>query len=315
MGNLGGLAQGLMEGLGYDLSGTMSDAIIVHELTHALDDQHFDLGGVMDRLEKGDSDDAALAYQSLGEGDATRVMNDYAYQELGIDSSTMNEYSGLSHSVAEAAMNYPPFLERLMVTPYVKGEALVRYLLDQGGEDAVNAAFQRPPESMEQIMHPDRFYPNRDNPSSVAAPDLSAALPGWHKEAQDTLGELITGFMFEVGLNDADKGARIADGWDGDRLSTWRASNNDLAMGWVTAWDSNAEADEFYTSYQELIEARYHNEGTWQDRGPKYSEYVGMGRAAAIEISDNTVVILEGVPEGDVDKCLDAIWNTPVTYR
>jgi hypothetical protein len=312
---LGNLAEGLMQGMGYDLSQTMSDTLIIHELTHAIDDQHFDLEITMKALQAADSDDATLAYQSLVEGDATRIMNDYASQKLGLDSSLLAGMGDMSSQMALGMLDYNPFLERIMIEPYYKGEAFVRYVLDQGGQTALDRAFTDPPTSMEQVIHPERYLPARDYPSEIADPDLSAALPGWQMEGQDTLGEFITGVMFELGLNDTELGARVADGWDGDRITTWRAANNDLAGGWVIVWDNNDEAREFFENYLDLVDARYSHGGTWKNRGTQSALYTGAGRAVAIEVCENTVVIAEGVPENRVDAALEALWNTPIIYR
>lgn len=315
LGVLGNFAEGLLEGLGYDISAAMTNAIIVHELTHAIDDQHFDLERNLERLQEGNSDDEALAYQSLCEGSATRVMNDYAYSSAGADASLLGGLGELNASLAEGLMEYSPFLERIMTAPYFKGESFVRYLLRRGGTDALNRAFRNPPRSMEQVLHPEKYTPDCDTPSIVENPDLSRVLPNWRLEAENTLGELIIGTMFEFALGDPRAGALAAEGWDGDRITTWRAPNNDLAGAWVTVWDSRAEAEEFYLAYIDLLEAKYRRQGTWQRKGSHSALYTGMGRAAALEISEGTVVIAEGVPQELADKCLEAIWSTSVVFQ
>jgi hypothetical protein len=313
-GDLGGLAGGLIEGMGIDLSQSMSDAVIVHELTHAIDDQHFDLQSSMKRLQESNSDDEALAYQSLAEGDATRIMNTYAMQSLGLDSSMLAGLEGMQMSQAESMLDFDPFIERLTTAPYFLGEAFVRFILDNQGETGLDRAFETPPVSMEQVMHPTRFFPFPDNPSIVGNPDLSAALPEWNMEAEDTLGELITALMFEMGLGDKELASSIADGWDGDRLTMWKSPQNDLCMAWVSVWDSDSEAREFFNNYQNLVEAKYKRQGTWKTRNDHSAVYTGLGLAMGIEISSNTVCIVEGVPESLCDTALRAAWNTPIEY-
>jgi hypothetical protein len=149
----------------------------------------------------------------------------------------------------------------------------------------------------------------------VGNPDLSAALPGWTKEGEDTLGELIIGLMFEMGLGDKDLASGIADGWDGDRLTTWKSPQNDLCMAWVSVWDSDSEAQEFFDNYLNLVEYKYKRQGTWKTRDGNSAVYAGLGLAMGIEISGNTVCIVEGVPESLCDTALRAAWNTPVEYK
>ena len=148
-------------------------------------------------------------------------MNDYTYRQVDRFHRAAGRLGGMEQ-MAEGMLNYNPFLERLMIAPYIKGEAFIRYLMDQGGTDLVSQAFQNPPQSMTQIMHPEKYYPTPDVPSIVETPDLSSALPGWSKETEDTLGELIIGTMFELVQGDAAAGEKVAAGWDGDRLSSWR---------------------------------------------------------------------------------------------
>ena len=310
LGALGGFIEGFLSGLDFD----MSDVIIVHELTHAVDDQHFDIEGRMDQLLESNSDDAQLAYQSLVEGDATRVMNEYTYGRLGLDESTVAGLSEMSMSMAEDMMSYSPFLERLMIVPYFKGEELVNYILDREGQAGLDRAFNDPPESMEQVLHPERYAPNRDEPSYVAPPDLSGVLSGWNLEATDTMGELIIGLMFEMYVTDKEGGERIGDGWDYDVATTWRSPGNDLALVWLSVWDIEPDAQEFFDAYCDLLEAKYPS-GDWRERGTEYGLYAGMGLAAAVELCGGMVAIVEGVPEEKADASLAAAWSARVTYR
>jgi hypothetical protein len=310
LGALGSFMEGFLTSFDFD----MTDTIIVHELTHALDDQHFDIRGKMDELLESDSDDSQLAYQSLLEGNATRTMNEYTYGRLGMDETMIDTYSELSVSLAEGMLEYSPFLERIMIVPYFQGEAFVNYILDTGGQEALDSAFLDPPVSMEQILHPERYSPSRDVPSSATKPDLSEVLPDWHLEATDTLGELIIGVMFETKTGNKELGARVADGWDYDVVTTWRAPSGDLALAWVTVWDSDADAGQFFDAYLDYLDIMF-PQGSWQSRESDYALYTGMGLAAAVERGDRLVVIVEGVPERLVDECLDAARPERVTYR
>jgi len=310
LGALGSFMEGFLGAFDFD----MTDTIIVHELIHALDDQHFDIQGKMDELLESDSDDSQLAYQSLLEGNATRIMNEYAYSRLGMDETMIDTYSELSVSLAEGMLEYSPFLERIMIVPYFQGEAFVNYILDTGGQNALDRVFVDPPVSMEQILHPERYSPSRDVPSSATKPDLSGALPDWRLEATDTLGELIIGLMFEMKTADKELAARVADGWDYDAVTTWRAPNGDLALAWVTVWDSEADAGEFFDAYLDYLDIIF-PQGSWRARESDYALYTGMALAAAVEREDRLVVVVEGVPERLIDRCLDAARPDRVAYR
>ncbi len=307
---LGGFMEGFLEGMGLDIT----SGFIIHELTHALDDQHFNIEGNMERLMEADSDDAQLAYQSLLEGNATRTMNDYTYAAIGLDPAQTQGMAETNLAVAEGLMNYDPFLERVLTVPYLKGEEFVRYLYDLGGNDEINEAFLDPPASMEQILHPERYTPNRDDPSIVDDPDLSSALPAWEHEASDTLGELMISLVFELQTFDRASSADIADGWDGDRITTWGGPTGEVAFAWVTVWDDEWEAEEFFDAYRHLIEIKYiQGSGEWS--GDSSAAYSSWDTATGVEISGRRVVIVEGVFLDDLEDCLDAAWETQVAHR
>jgi hypothetical protein len=307
-----GLMEGLLEGMGLD----MQSAIIVHELTHALDDQHFDIQSTMDYLIEASSDDMQLAYQSLVEGNATRVMNDYMYSAMGMDASDMQGLTGTAEgnvALAEGLMEYPPLIERIMTVPYLKGEEFIRYLYSHGGQEAVDSAFEDPPLSMEQILNPEKYL-QRDRPSFIDDPDLSFALNGWRKEATDTLGVLLISLIFELQTGDKSFGDRAADGWDGDRITSWRGPQDEIALAWFTTWDSGEDAQEFFDAYVGFLGSKFPG-GTWEINRSDKAVYTGLGLAAAVEIDGRDVVVAQGVPEDKAEECLNELWNTEVVYR
>jgi hypothetical protein len=308
----GNLSDQVLKSLGVDVAGQLFDITAVHELTHAIDDQHYDIETHMERLENADSDDAALAYQCVCEGDANRIMIDYV-GSIGLDKSMLEGMTGSSIRAMEGMMGYDPFVERLSIAPYFLGETFVNYVYNNRGADGLVDIFTNPPSSMEQVIHPERYELVPDLPSTVANPDLSKALPGWKLDAKSTMGEFVISFMFETKLG-ATLAEQVADGWDGDRITTWRAPNGDVAGAWVTVWDDETQAREFYTNYLDLLEKRYNDLGIWQKRDADKAVYTGAGRAAAVEITGNTVCIAEGVPQDKVKACMSNLWKTKVNF-
>ena len=307
LGILGDFIGGFIEGLGFDLS----DTIIVHELTHAIDDQHFDIQGKIEYLREMESDDAQLAYQSLLEGSATKVMNDFQVRSVGLDPSLIGELNKVEPAMLEGFMDFGPFLERVIITPYLYGDAFVRHVLAEEGKDGLNRAFKNPPESMEQILHPER-YTQRDHPSVVHEPDMLRTLPDWSREAVDTLGELLISLIVEINLGDEELGKRVGNGWDGDRITSWRGPESELAICWVTVWDDENEAKEFYDAAVNILDLKYGGEG---EREWEFAIFKGRNSAGAVEIKGNTVIIVDGVPPSKVEECVDDAWDTPIMFR
>jgi hypothetical protein len=210
-----------------------------HELTHALDDQRFDLGR-LDVLQNSCRDEALFAFSALAEGDAVETSVRWAQQFL-----TPEEIQQLLQEQATfppPPPSVPPFVRNLFIFPYPNGQRFVRALLARGGQAAVNSAFRRLPASTEQILHPEK-YPN-DPPTAVAVPDLASRLgQGWTAVDFEDVGEgwLRTMLALRLSEGEADRGA---DGWDGGQYRAWW-DGTDTAVWLETVWDSPPQAAQF----------------------------------------------------------------------
>jgi len=315
---VGNLVSNLVNMLYPGINDLFGETIIVHEMTHALDDQHFNIEGNSEELREGNSDDAQLAYQSLLEGSATLAMNRYQFDSLaeyGIDESMLgSDSSAMDLSFAEQMMDYEPFIERLALTPYVRGSEFLQVAFDNDGTSGIDTVFNDPPVSMEQILHPEKYYTSRDIPSFAEPIDLSDALHDWESEADDTLGELITGMVFEFNTGDTYLADSVAQGWDYDIITSWRSPEGDLAFSWLSVWDTDADAGEFFDGYKTLLEIRY-PDGIWSETGSGRVKYSGLGLACIMEQKNNVVVIIEGVPENKAEACLAKAWKSDVTFN
>jgi hypothetical protein len=128
-------------------------AVIAHELTHALDDQHFDLTKLDDLDER--PDESAFAYLSLVEGTASYVGDAYKAQLSPEDDAAYQaEEYAIGLEQLPSAMGLPPLLLVGGQVPYASGQRFVQGLVDGGGMAAVDAAYADPPTTSEQILDP-----------------------------------------------------------------------------------------------------------------------------------------------------------------
>jgi hypothetical protein len=212
---------------------------LAHELTHALDDQHFDLTR-LDALDRACLDDRAEAFLSLAEGNAQETMIRWGQANL-----SAQDRIDLQTEVAEIPpppAGIPPFVQDLFSFPYPNGQAFVEALLAKGGEGAVNDAFRNPPASTEQVLHPDK-YPG-DAPQVVAVPDLGPKLGnGWNDLDFQDVGEGWLRLMLALRASEPDAEAAAA-GWDGGQYRAW-AKGSSTAVVLDTVWDSAFDANEF----------------------------------------------------------------------
>ena len=237
------------EGSGSTELGLEDRLVLAHELTHALDDQHFDLTK-LDDLANRCEDERSEAALGLVEGNAQFVSAQTLVQfpsgDLGDALGALLQGIGSQPDVA----GVPPFVEALEIWPYTQGLAFVTRLALDGGTAAVDAAFRDPPTTTEQVMHPDR-YPS-DVPSPVEVPDLSADLgPGWGDLDAMDVGEEWLDAMLRLRL-DGSVADDAAAGWDGGVYRAW-TNGTDVAVVMDTAWDSAQDASAFASAAHDWI--------------------------------------------------------------
>ena len=184
-------------------------ATLVHELTHALTDQHHDFFARLIETIDADRFDESTAYRSLSEGDATLAQLLYL-QRLPIEEQRQffEESFQVDTEVLDSA---PPFIRDALVFPYQEGFTFVDRLYAGGGFDAIGQAYQSPPTSTEQIIDPADFP--ADAPIDVEAPEV--ALEGYELAYGSTWGELGFRLMFDQVLG-GEVSETASHGWGGD---------------------------------------------------------------------------------------------------
>ena len=238
--------------------GPMEKLTLAHEYTHALQDQHFDLGSLP--LDSEDNSDAALAALALVEGDATLVLGMYLWQVLtsAERDAYLEEAEETDTSVLEAA---PPVIQEGLLFPYQAGLEFVMEIYEYGGQQAVDQAFDDPPRSTEQILHPDKYYLYPDDPQEVSMPDLESVLGAqWVQLDTDVMGELSMRIYLDTFVDGAKAGA-AAMGWDGDRYVYLKDGEGRKVFALQTVWDGTGDATGFFNTYIDFMEEK---EGTRQ---------------------------------------------------
>ncbi len=239
--------------VGNSVGGTLSfteQIIYVHEFTHALQDQYFDLN----KLESSEVEaipDESLAVTSLVEGDATSVMTVYAQ-----DVETKNPlaaFSLLAEGLQAGDLTLPPGMPPALVNellfPYEQGLDFVAALYKHGGWDAVNAAFRNPPTTSEQIMHPDKYIAG-EGAQTVTLSDQTAALGSdWGQEWDIPLGEFYLQEYLATEIPQ-DAATKAAAGWGGDHFRVYYdKTDNQVASALKLSWDTGTDHTEFDTAF------------------------------------------------------------------
>jgi hypothetical protein len=239
------------------------DMVLVHELTHALQDQNFDLK----KLEADDDplSDTGTAVTALIEGDATLAMIDFAARArvetlAGGDrllASMLGDPDKLTQAMpdmpgAAEFASAPAWLRDNLMFGYLQGLGFAVSVRQKGGQKLLDYAFRTdPPRSSEQVLHPEKWHTRRDDPVVVRLPDLGPDLPGYRKAAEGVMGELGIRSLLRAGLG-AERAGAAAAGWGGDRFAVYEKEGGGQLVAWVTEWDGEADARELRAALESL---------------------------------------------------------------
>jgi hypothetical protein len=291
------------------LAGIDMEAItLVHELTHAAQDQNFELSTLP--LEDETNDDLILALKSAIEGDASAVGWKYQFKEQfdGVIGMINQQYKG--GQLPGKANKLPAYLKLSLTFPYGHGTDFIVQTLKgtQGELKDVTKIFKDLPISSEQILHPTKYYEDRDHPTLVLLDAEKVVGGGWKESFNNVHGEFGVKVLLREFRGDklrlpvVDKASA---GWDGDRYVILEDGKKNTAYVWATTWDSEDDAKEFIEAYAWALEKKHKlpvGEKDVEDR-------VEIPEAdALLERKGADVLVIEGLP-ADLRKKSDALWR------
>jgi len=233
--------------------------VMAHELTHALQDQHFQIEVWVKAARP--NDDAELARESVLEGSAMAAMIDFLLKGTGhsvedlpaIDPSLFAGDMSKSPKLQEA----PQFLKDGMIFPYFGGLTFSTAILKSTGWNGLSAVFAKPPISTQQIIHP-ALYKSGKTPAAVAIPSFQKLLgPDWTKMDENVMGEF--GWMEILKQFLGEKIAKpLAAAWDGDRYALYEQKQTKrLVLVARLHLDSEEHAAQFFGQYSEALEKKH----------------------------------------------------------
>jgi hypothetical protein len=308
--------------------------IMAHELTHALQDQHFNLRR-FEHWPKGDSD-AELAAHALIEGDATLAMAFYVANNPLRALALLKSLGAMGLSSAELD-KAPRALRESLLFPYQDGEKWVSELYKRGGWNEVSQAFTTLPQSTEQILHPEKYFAH-ESPVRVTLPDIapllnrseppalaggpSSSRSAWRRLAYDIQGEWGFYLILDQFLKSPAESRRAAAGWGGDRFAVYEGPKGEVLIASLSTWDTENDAREFFDAYVKRIELRYPSvlrldsprpesqtpNSKLETRDLKFWQTNEGG--VALELRGNRVLVVEGYSDrGDREALERALWK------
>jgi hypothetical protein len=207
-------------------------ATVVHELVHALQDQHLGLSQTMHQER---STDAENAFGALVEGDATLAMLAYAAQRQGGSiQALVADRVGLEASLRGAALlsggalaRAPALVREPLLFRYREGALFAAQLFAQGGWASVDEAHRHPPRSTAGVVHP-AIYLNGSELPPLEPPELAFLTEqGCPEVDRDVLGSLETSVALAAGPLEV---RMLSDGWRGDRYAVLACAGGDASV-------------------------------------------------------------------------------------
>ena len=300
--------------------------LIAHELIHAIQDQYLEdgIGGLYEEA----TNDQATAIAWLIEGDAVtadsvtssaeamELVNSYQWGPQGTWTADRN---GLSPYIA-------PLFGQGFDSQYSDGAEYVGRQKEAGGWQRVNELLADPPQSSEQVMHPEKLAAREPPIDPERLAELRRRVFGPREEpSTTTMGESYLGNFLGLATQQPQRSAQAAAGWGGDELAVWSMvdGRRDTTAIWVLAFDNESEHREGVEGLREWLIA-------WSGRTAVYDPsrralaYDGQSAAIRVVEAAQTAWLVVSEDRATADQItrnllrLNAApnwWNSPSTPR
>ena len=221
---------------------TLEETVMVHELVHALQDQHFGLGAKEKALMR--DTDANLAYHAVLEGEAVLVMVVHMLKKSGIEIDEVIKEEAMLGAISSAAAaeqmidpSTPRYFAEMLKFPYLEGLKFVVTAYRRGGWAEVDKLHANPPRTTRELLHPEEYFERTFKPRAFDATKPAGAL------AVEHLGEFHWRHLV---------GRDVSLGWVNDRAVIYPDGRVQIE----TEWESEQRADAFARGYQSFLEKR-----------------------------------------------------------
>jgi len=317
------------------------EPILAHELTHALQDQNYDLHRWMkwgtqkpkaDDADPDGNDDSAAARKAVVEGQAMVVYVDYVLKPLG---RSLVDTPGIIYQMEEPVVkavqesqlmhDAPMILREAGSFAYNEGLIFEGELLHKGGKQmAFAGVFARPPRNSHEILQPEAYI-NNEKPPAVAVPDLKGLI-GEQYDVYDSggIGQLdVRAYLKQYGQSR--NAEDVAGAWQGGAYVTFRrkdknvadapAKTSDLALLYVSRWKNPQMAERFAKFYASAVPLRYTMAKEQPAHGcsgtncPAWSAAFSTEEGPVIveRWADNSVLVSESFDLNTASKVRDAV--------
>lgn len=236
----------------------MQQMALVHELAHALADQHFRLERFIKKAES--ADDASTARLAVMEGQASWITFEYMARKMGRSlKNSPDLLKSMATMMHAASGQYPVFdqaplyLRESLLFPYTAGMLFQQSVLEKMGQAGFTEVFRHPPSSSQQILHPEKYFA-REEPAQPRPPRLPPA-PGARKLIEGSFGELDHSILLRQYCGE--DAAALAARWRGSRFLVMESRVGRKMLAYVSEWSDPEAARAFFKHYGSILQKKW----------------------------------------------------------
>ena len=275
----------------------LQELALVHELVHALEDQHFNLSKFSKKSKGADQD---LARSAVIEGHASWVMIEHSLRQSGrslMENSLLAAAAaGSSRFEAERYPVYsasPLYIREVLLFPYTEGLMFHQAVMEEYGREGFTRVFRRPPISSQQILLPAAYFEQR-KPTRPTLPTINLSRR-FKKTSQGEVGQLDHFILLKqyVGEEQAES---LAPRWRGGVYRIRETKSRDRGvLFYAVEWEKPSDAELYFDLYQQICRKKWiqtHIEKKLTD------EVLGRSETGGFVISrrGSVVTSIEGLP-------------------
>jgi hypothetical protein len=299
------------------VGGANEEATLAHEYTHALQDRRFDLERFLSSPYDARSE-YSTTLSCVIEGDASLAQIKYLEEVYGEDwlrvlLADLEDLEVELSSLLEAQASIPPAILRYTTFNYNECALFALEVWEEGGWEAVNALYEDPPSTTEQVMHPERYFEG-EGTLPLELENIRASLGlGWKLAQSGAFGEFdLYNYLASAGLQPI-SAVSAAEGWGAGQLNVYTLGGGegiDVLLHIALLWDDAAELDQFRGAFDTALtqldyDNRDNDEAAWTWAGG------GEYGAARWEEAAARVDLIYGTDETAVSRAMVRLSQAP----
>lgn len=274
----------------------MQEFALVHELAHAIADQHFDLGKYVDKSKSADGD---LARSAVIEGQASWVMTEWVMLQTG---RSLRD-NGLLAAAAAGASRYevaeypvfssqPLYLREAMLFPYTEGMIFQQRVIERYGQEGFERVFRTAPTTTQQILDAESYFSEKV-PSEPKLPQFK--LRGFKRASRGDVGQFDHAVLLQQHVSEQEA-ERLAPLWRGGRYEVWSNDDSKAILRYASDWADADAAKAYFDAYRRVLRSKWERlEGASRSR----TRFEGSGDNGRfiVTLDGASVTSIEGLPD------------------